>query len=190
MNRWMVPVAAAAAVLLLLGGLYWVAGPGSRANDNGFAGGDTGSPGSSEPGFPGTADPGGTPSDGPGDGPVGSPGDDPVDGPADPLAVLVDGYHVAGNPRQVSLHYTIGVPECYGDIALPVVLETARSVTVTLTRVPPEQDGDRACIELAMLKTVDITLDEPLGDRLVRDGSLDGAVVGPGSLPGTDPSGR
>ena len=195
MRRWLVPIAAASAVVLLLGGLWSFAGPGSNGDDGSFAGGDTGdtstanpgspgdpgggepgSSGSAEPGFPGTTHPA-PPSDG-------RPADDPTAGPTDPMAVRVDSYFLHDKPRHLSLNYTIGVPECYGRIDTPEVEETARSVTVTLTRVPPKQEGSIACIDIALLKTVGIRLEEPLGDRAVLDGSVQDAMVQRGSPPG------
>jgi len=170
----MIPLAASAAVLVVLGGLWWLAGPGSRGDDTSFAGGDTnsgssdgsdGAPGSSEPGSPGTSEP--TPKQ------------------TNPMGVVINSYH-AYDADSLAINYTIGVPECYGKIGEPVVEETARSVTVTLTRIPPRQNEDRVCIEIALLKTVDIELSSPLGDRVVHDGSFDGTVVKPGPLPSDD----
>jgi hypothetical protein len=196
MKRWLVPVAAAAAVLMLLGGLWWFAGPGSRGGDTSFAGGDTGTsdsvtsdtgssvdpdtpvssdggvpssrgtdqPGQGEPGFPGSGDP-----------LLDPPTDDPL--PADPLpdvgpkAVIVDSYQVRDDGRGLTVRYTIGVPECYGTIAEPQVEETPAAVTITLTRIPPRNLGDVACIDIALLKTVEIRLESDLGDRAVLDGS-------------------
>lgn len=212
MKRWVLPIAAAAAVLLLIGGLWYFAGSGPRDGESSFAGGDTASggddststgstgpdsgsddgvtgsdgggsgggvtgspgsgPGSTEPGFPGSADPG-----------TGTQPDDSVHAmPTNPLAVRVDNYY-RYDGQHVVLSYTIGVPECYGDIATPKVQEGSRSVTVTLTRVPPKVDGDVACIEIALLKTVDIELQQPLGDRVLRDGAFRGAQVPEGPPP-------
>jgi hypothetical protein len=81
------------------------------------------------------------------------------------------------------VHYTIGVPECYGKIAEPQVEETDRAVTVTLTRVPPKDTGEIACIDIALSKTVDIHLAHPLGNRVVRDGSTGKSVVRTGRVP-------
>jgi hypothetical protein len=192
MKRWLVPVAAAAAVLMLLGGLWWFAGPNPRGDESSFAGGDTGSspgsgrepggsePGGGEPGFPGTGDPLTEPLTDP-------PADDPATAPVDPMAVVIDSYYLHDDGRRMSVSYTIGVPECYGRIAEPRVQETDSAVTITLTRIPPENLGDVACIEIALLKTVDIRLDAPLGDRVVLDGSFADAVVERRPVPGTAP---
>ena len=202
MRRWLVPVLAAAAVLVVLAGLWWTAGPGPGGDETSFAGGDTGvrsggdgggsdgftgdgSVGGAEPTSPGDGEPGfeepGSPGDGtPADGSlVAPPTDEPV---TDPLAVVVDSYH-RYDERHLAISYTIGVPECYGTIAAPDVVETRRAVTVTLTRVPPEDTGDVACIDIALLASVDIELAAPLGDRVVRDGAR-GTKVPPGPPPG------
>ena len=196
MKRWLVPVAAAAAVLMLLGGLWWFAGPNSRGDESSFAGGDTGSspgsgrepggrePGGGEPGFPGTGDPLTDPLTDP---PTDPPTDDPATAPVDPMAVVIDSYYLHDDGRRMSVSYTIGVPECYGTITEPKVEETDASVTITLTRIPPKNLGDVACIEIALLKTVDIRLGAPLGDRVVLDGSFADAVVERRPVPGTAP---
>ena len=213
MKRWSVPVAAAAAVLMLLGGLWWFAGPGSRGGDTSFAGGDTGTSDSVTSDTGSSVDPdtpvcsdgstgsgGGVPSsrgtDQPGDEPGGTGGepgqgepgfpgsgdpllDPPTDDPlpdVGPRAVIVDSYDVRGDGRRLAVSYTIGVPECYGTIAEPQVEETPSAVTITLTRIPPRNLGDVACIDIALLKTVEIRLGSPLGDRVVLDGSTGRSV--------------
>lgn len=133
-------------------------------------------PGSSQPGSPGTGEPGMDPSSGP---------VDPAPKQTNPMGVVIGSYH-PNDADSLAINYTIGVPECYGKIGVPVVEETARSVTVTLTRVPPQDNEDVACIDIALLKSVDIELSAPLGERLVRDGSFDGVVVKPGPVPGED----
>lgn len=232
MKRWLVPLAAAAAVLVMFGGLWWLAGPDSRGDDTPFAGGDTrsgsdptagtactepdtgvvsddgmvpdsgvvsddgaciggGAPGSSQPGSsqPGSSQPGSSQPGSPG---TGEPGMAPSSGPVEPapkqtnpMGVAIGSYHPY-DADSLAVNYAIGVPECYGKIGAPVVEETARSVTVTLTRVPPLGNDDVACIDIALLKSVDIELSAPLGDRLVRDGAFDGVVVKPGPVPGED----
>ena len=85
--------------------------------------------------------------------------------------VRIDGFVREGGTR-VALNYTTGVPECYGTLTTPEVLETSAAVTVTLTLRPPEQPPDEPCPELAMLGTVRVELGSPLGDRSVLDGSF------------------
>lgn len=133
---------ASASVLLLLGGLWSLSGPGSSGGD------------------PSTAH----------DGAAGSRAW------PDRFGVPITSYH-RYDGRHVAIDYTIGVPECYGEIAEPRVVETRRSVTVTLTRVPPAQPGTQACIEIALVKSVDIELATDLGDRAVLDGSAGRTAV-------------
>ena len=179
MKRWLVPLVAAAAVLTLVGGLWWFSS--ARIGDGEPVGPGAAPPAVSDPGggvkpFPGS--PGSEPGSEPSGGAGGSDGSGDQPRMTNPKGVRIDGYDVPA-PRQLRLHYTIGVPECYGTIDDPVVEETETSVTVTLTRVEPRSTGDVACIEIALLKKVTITLDRPLDGRLVRDGSFGGAVVRP-----------
>jgi hypothetical protein len=148
MKRWIVPVAAAVAVLVVLGG-FWLA---SRDDDSSAA-----SPGS-----------GGLPSASPSDLPA-------VAGKTMPVGI--DSYFSTGDDS-LTLNYSIGVPECYGKLSEPpAVEEDEQTVKVTLQRVEPKPPSDVACIEIAMMKSVTVHLDAPLGDRRVRDGSQRGKVV-------------
>ena len=92
-------------------------------------------------------------------------------------------YCAYGGTR-LALNYTTGVPECYGKVGVPMVEETSDDVTVTLPKLPVKQRADVACIDIALSKSVDVLLSEPLGDRVVRDGSRDGADVPPGTSSG------
>ena len=190
MKRVLIPLLAAAAVLALVGVAFWLGAAGDDETDQasfgsgdtatGSDGGSTGSDGATGGGVPGddgSAVPGDTGMDEPSDG-ARPPGGDPT--PSGPLAVRVDSYYQY-DARRLALSYTIGVPECYGTIDEPVVEETPTTVTVGLTRVPPDNAGDVACIEIALLKSVDIVLDAPLGDRRVLDGSFDPPVKVPES---------
>ena len=85
--------------------------------------------------------------------------------------VRIDGFVREGGSR-IALNYTTGVPECYGTLDTPEVLETSAAVTVTLTLRPPEEPSDDPCPDLAMLGTVRVDLGSPLGDRSVLDGSF------------------
>lgn len=181
MKRVLIPLLAAASVLALVGVLFWLAASGDDPNDRAsFGSGDTatGSDGATGGGVPGDAgsvepaDPG-TVTAGDPDVPDEPAASDPT--PSGPLAVPADSYYQY-DARRLALSYYIGVPECYGTIDQPVVEETPRTVTVTLTRVPPDDVGDIACIEIALFESVDIELSAPLGDRRVLDGSFEPPV--------------
>ena len=178
LRRWLVPVAAALGVLLVIGVLLWQRGP-DETRDAGAAGyTPPGADGSGVPGSPGSGVPRSP----------GTPGDDltpvpPPDVPPRPDTQVIDSYYAYDDTR-IALNYTTGVPECYGKVGEPVVEETADAVTVTLPKLPPKQRSDIACIDIALSKSVDVVLDAPLGDRVVRDGSRDGAEVPPGTANG------
>jgi hypothetical protein len=168
-----IPLAAAVAVLAVLGTLWITIGRHDGSDDHGAAA-SPGSPGGgSQPGNPGT----GTPPDQQGDrppshtSPGGKPGGTPGGGaPTDPDLIQISGFRTEGSNR-LGLDYAIGVPECYGYAGQPDVVETDSSVVVTLRRIPPKASPDQACIDLAILKTTWVTLDRPLDGRVVRDGS-------------------
>ena len=86
-------------------------------------------------------------------------------GVLDPIPVALTGFAVTADGLSVTAQWYGGVPECYGvaaatitTIALPFV------VTVSEGRVP----GSEVCIDIALAKGVQFTLDTPL----IRDGSL------------------
>jgi hypothetical protein len=89
-----------------------------------------------------------------------------VDDPSilDPQPMAVESW--SRLPGDVlALHFTSGTPECYGVTA--TVHETAENITVELrggTR--PEAIG-RACILIALVGTLEVPLDGPVGDRQV-----------------------
>ena len=172
----LIPLAAAAAVVLLFVGVRALMSPTEDpAGSPPVAGGGS----SAVPGDPGSssAEP-----------PLGTDPSPPQS--TNPMAVVIDSFYKY-DERRLAINYTIGVPECYGTIARPEVVETRRSVSVTLTRIPPKDlNKDTACIEIALLQSVDITLEAPLGDRTVLDGSFDGAEVRPGSAPADKGGGK
>lgn len=188
--RWLVPALAALAVLAVIA-VMWLQRPGAPGNDVGVAGGDAGQ---GSPPYAGSS---------PGDDPVPEPdkpdplepppggepgaGDGDVDVDVDAGMIAATGYHVY-DATHLAVVYTNGVPECYGAAGTPRVEEAADAVTVTIPRTPPTSDGDTACIDIALVDSLDITLDAPLGDRLVRDGSRDGAKLPLESLPNEDPA--
>ena len=115
-------------------------------------------------GPPGSADRLATAEEPGGPGPPVSPTEEP-----DERGVRIDGY-VLEAPDRLALNYTTGVPACSGRLATPTVVEDPGGVTITLATDPPRRP-DRACIEIAVLKTVRVTLESPLGGRGVLDGS-------------------
>jgi hypothetical protein len=176
LGRWLVPVLAALAVLAVVA-VVWAQRPGADGGDVGFADGGTGqgSPsydgsggGSVAPGEPGSPGAPGTPSDG--------------GGTVDSGTIAVDSYY-AFDPTHLALNYTNGVPECYGAAGTPRVEESADAVVVTVPRTPVRTDGKRACIDIAMLGTDEVTLGAPLAGRPVLDGARDGARVHEAAAP-------
>jgi hypothetical protein len=71
-------------------------------------------------------------------------------------------------PQQVRVQFYGGVEECEG-LARVKVEETEHAVTITLFvgRVPTAE----VCIEIAVLKSVTVELERPLGDRRILDGA-------------------
>ena len=105
-----------------------------------------------------------------------------VSSPEGPARLYVCGI-TPYDATHLALNYANGVPECYGAAGTPRVEESADAVVVTIPRTPVRVDGKRACIDIAMLGTVDITLDSPLAGRPVLDGARDGARVAEAAAP-------
>lgn len=178
-RRWLAPLVAAAAVLAVIT-VVWLqseqAGDG-LGDGAGVAagGGDSGGQGDGSPPYSGSV---------PGSPGAGSPEphpDEPIT--PDPAVSVprrllgIDSYFPY-DARRLALNFSNGVPECYGTAGDPHVVETPDAVIVTIPRIPPPPGNeDVACIDIAVLLSVDITLDEPLGDRAVLDGARDGARV-------------
>lgn len=72
--------------------------------------------------------------------------------------------------RTLTVIYWSGVEPC-SVLDHVDVKETATAVTVMLFEGSDPDAGDVACIELAVKKATEIQLDEPLGDRKVKDGA-------------------
>ncbi len=170
-RRWVLSVVAALVVGAVLVTGWWLARPGSAGAGAGVAAGVAAGGGTSQQ----PADPGGGSARDPGPADVRT-GDEPALG-RDPVlvqdGVRIDGYAVRGD--RLVLRYTTGVPECYGSVAAPQVVEEAGSVTVTLVSLPPDDPAD-ACIDLAVVGTVPVELAAPLGQRAVVDGAFDPPV--------------
>jgi hypothetical protein len=68
----------------------------------------------------------------------------------------------------LDVQFYIGVEECYGVDRVEVTYsEDAVTVTIYQGRVP----GAGVCIEIAELKVIRVTLDEPLNGRKILDGA-------------------
>ncbi|NJQ14812.1 hypothetical protein [Streptomyces bohaiensis] len=145
------PTAEVAVAPELLTGDFGDAASGTSGTTGGFGGGV-------EPGLPGEPDADGAVRHEPGYEPDGPPEDlEPGPAPADASAT--------------SLTYRAWVGACAEYRA--VAVETAESVTVSVEEVDPEPD--RICTRQALFEQFTVELDEPLGDRTLRDGQGGGA---------------
>jgi hypothetical protein len=177
-RRWPAPLLAAVAVLAVLA-VMWHQRSGGSGVETGVAVAPGGDASDARPPYPAS-----TPEGRSLDTPIPIPDLPSPPKPARPVPaavlddmVAVDSYHQY-DARHLALNYSIGVPECYGTAGTPRVEQTPEAVVVTIPRIPPKPgDDDTACIEIAVLLSVDIVLDEPLGDRPVLDGARDRASV-------------
>jgi len=86
--------------------------------------------------------------------------------------VRIDSFVAHG--AWLTLNYT-GPSGCSGRAAAPTVAQAAAAVTVRLT-LAPFNELYKACTQLAVLDTVTVHLDAPLGSRPVLDGAFDPAM--------------
>lgn len=93
-----------------------------------------------------------------------SPRPDIVD--AHPLTIL--SWSRVSDDR-IALHFETGTPECFGVDA--TVTETDDTVTVTLLGGTLPEMQDRMCIMVAVVGTLEVSLQSPLGDRVVTAGA-------------------
>ncbi len=105
--------------------------------------------------------------------------DDPA-APSQSLRPIAFSGYEQDDATHLTLVYATGLPECDGRIVPPRVEETAGAVRVELLLEPVDVPPDTPCPEIAKVMHVTIELERPLGDRVVRDVSQDGAVVPPG----------
>lgn len=108
------------------------------------------------------------------------PNPDPQASPVDPnpdavntMPIRWDSYEERAGGNELEMLFWSGVEPCYV-LAEVEVEETPDKVTVTLHQGNLETEEDTACIEIALLKSTIVELDEPLGDRKVVDGSRKG----------------
>lgn len=81
--------------------------------------------------------------------------------------VQIQGWSRAGDDR-IALHFETGTPECYGVDA--VVTETADAVGVTVLGGTLPEAKDKMCIMIAVTGTLEVPLQQPLGERIVTAG--------------------
>jgi hypothetical protein len=185
-RRWLVPLLAALAVLAIVA-VLWAQRPGAGGGDVGYAGGGDsgqGSPPSAgtepgSPGSPGVVEPL-PPADGAGSGGGGGAGDG--SGTVDAGSIAVTSFY-SYDATHLAVNYTNGVPECYGKAGVPRVEESMDAVVVTIPRIPVKHRSDRVCIDIALLSSLDITLDAPLAGRPVLDGARGRAEVEEAAAP-------
>ncbi len=103
--------------------------------------------------------------------PDGSPSyTEPQPGQDDLRAIAWDNYRVKDDGNTLYVKYWSGVEPC--NVLDHVDVEyTSDEVIVTVWEGSSPTDKNTACIEIAVLKTTIVELDEPLGDRKVVDGS-------------------
>ncbi|ORB27017.1 hypothetical protein [Mycolicibacterium parafortuitum] len=83
----------------------------------------------------------------------------------DPQPLRAESYHRVPGDRAVAVHFTTGTPQCFGVHA--TATETADAVTVELQGGTLPGAVDKACIMLAVFGSIEVPLQEPLGDRQV-----------------------
>jgi hypothetical protein len=77
----------------------------------------------------------------------------------------IESWSRVPEPDALAVQFTTGTPECFGVHA--EVQETADIVAVKLQSGTVPEAVDRACIAIAVLGTLTVQLDAPVGDRAV-----------------------
>jgi hypothetical protein len=94
----------------------------------------------------------------------------PRPGMADVRAIPWDQVTVGPDDRSLTIRFWSGVEPCYVLDHIDVVYRADR-VIVALFEGHDPQDEDTACIEIALLKSVVIALDQPVDGRQIVDGA-------------------
>jgi hypothetical protein len=96
---------------------------------------------------------------------------EPHPGMADVAPRGWDSVDVSADGRTLTIMFVSGVEPC-SVLDHVDVRQTPKVVTVTLNEGhDPAAGADVACPEIGVYKSVQVALDEPLGDREIRDGS-------------------
>ncbi len=85
----------------------------------------------------------------------------------DPHPLEIQGWSRAGDNR-IALHFETGTPECFGVDAVVTETDDAVGVTVLGGTLPEAQD--KMCIMIAVAGTLEVPLQQPLGERIVTAG--------------------
>lgn len=119
---------------------------------------------------------------GPGEGPPGRPDPDPAD-PDEPgtETLLRIGWvePLAGQNRseadRLRVHYQLPTP-CSPGLREVTVSESSKRVTISLLRAPEPKDDGMPCTQVVVEKTTTVTLERPVGNRVVVDASTGAAA--------------
>ena len=85
--------------------------------------------------------------------------------------VTIDKTEVRGD-KTIRVYFYGGVEPC-SVLDSVQVDETKTTITITLRSGSDPAQPDAMCIQIAKYKAVDVTLDEPVGDRKIVDGSAE-----------------
>jgi hypothetical protein len=86
----------------------------------------------------------------------------PEPGIVNAIPVTFDHVTVGADGRTLSIYYYGGVEDCYGLHSVDVSRNDDGSLGISILEGGRANLGDVACIEIAMLKVVDVTIDEPV----------------------------
>ncbi|MGA7965715.1 MAG: DUF885 domain-containing protein [Gammaproteobacteria bacterium] len=82
------------------------------------------------------------------------------------------------SPTVLKLEYSVGYAPCYGKLGQVQVKQHAKRVSVTLHRTYPQPAGtQQMCPQYRKLEWMQVTLDAPLGNRTLVDGSTGNPVA-------------
>ena len=95
---------------------------------------------------------------------------EPRPGMADVHSLRFDKAVVSDDGSKVTIFFWSGVEPCYVLDHVDVKYGSD-AITITLFEGHDASAGDVACIEIALLKSTVVQLDQPVGDRVIEDGA-------------------